>query len=97
MLDDESDNDMYDFGYAGTYSFTDFSLCFDNSVGHVSGLGCGFFVPTGVESKCDIFAFVLFVPIQSNTKVFDSSKILALKFLALFPNLKLSFIFIVMV
>ena len=34
-----------------------FSLCFDDSVGSVSCLGSGVFVPTGVGSKGDIFAF----------------------------------------
>ena len=60
---DKSDDDGYDSGFSGTYSFTTFSLRFENSVGRVSGLGSGVFVPTGVESKCDIFAFVVFVPI----------------------------------
>ena len=40
-----------------------FFLYFDYSVGRVSGLGSGFFVPTGVESKCDIFGFFVFVTI----------------------------------
>ena len=39
-----------------------FHCCFD-SVGCVSGLGSSVFVPTGVDSKCCIFAFVVFVPI----------------------------------
>ena len=55
LLNDESDDDGYDSGSSGTYSFCAFSLCFDNSVGSVSGLGYGVFVPTGVEYKCDIF------------------------------------------
>ena len=60
LLKDESDVDGYDYESSGTYSFCGFSLCFDNSVGHVSVLGYGIFVPLGVESKCDIFVFVLF-------------------------------------
>ena len=32
------------------------------SVGSVSGLGSGVFAPTGVESKCDIFLSVMFLP-----------------------------------
>ena len=58
-LDDESDNDGSDSGSSGTCSFP---LHFDNSVSSVSGLGSGVFVPTGVESNCDIFAFVVLVP-----------------------------------
>ena len=45
------------------YSFPAFSLCFDDFVGSVSVSGSGIFVPTGVDSKCDIFAFFVFVPI----------------------------------
>ena len=48
--------------------FTLFSLRFDNSIGRVSGLGSGVFIPTGVESKCDIFVFVMFVPIRVESK-----------------------------
>ena len=44
------------------------SLRFDDSLGRVSGLGPGVFVPTVVESKCDIFAFVMFVPIGVESK-----------------------------
>ena len=54
-LDDESDDDGSDSRSSGTYYFTAFSLNFDHSVGSVRGLGSGIFVPTGVESKCDIF------------------------------------------
>ena len=61
FLNDESDNDGYDSGFSGTYYFFDFSLNFDDSVGHVSGLWSGVFIPTGVDSKYDIFAFLVFV------------------------------------
>ena len=47
-LDDESDEDGCDYGSYGTYSFRAFSLCFDDSVGSVNGLGSGLFAPTGV-------------------------------------------------
>ena len=67
-LNDESDNDGSDSRSSSTYSFPAFSLCFYYSVIHVSGLGSGVFVPTEVESKFDIFAFVLFVPIGVESK-----------------------------
>ena len=63
LIDDESDDDRYDSRSFGTYYFTYFPLRFDDSVGCVSGLGSDMLVPTGVESKCDIFAFVLFLPV----------------------------------
>ena len=50
-----------DLGPLSRTLFRFFLLCFDDSVIHVSGLGSGVFVPTGVESKCDTFAFVVFV------------------------------------
>ena len=73
LIDDESDDagsddDRSDSGSSGTYYFPAFSLCFDNYFGPVSGLGSGIFVPTGVDSKCDIFAFVVFVPIGVESK-----------------------------
>ena len=67
-LDYESYNDRSDSGSSSTYSFPDFSLGSDNSVGCVSGLGYGIFVPTGVESKFDIFVFVVFVLIGVKSK-----------------------------
>ena len=48
--------------------FTLFSLRFDNSIGRVSGLGSGVFIQTGVESKCDIFVFFVFVPMGVESK-----------------------------
>ena len=67
-LNDESDDDGYDSRSSSTYYFPDFPLCFDYSVIHVSSLGSDVFVPTGVESKCDIFAFVVFVSIGVESK-----------------------------
>ena len=61
-LDDDSDDDGFDSGSSGTYSFCAFSLRFENSVGSVSVLGSGVFSPIGVEYKCDIFMFDIFVP-----------------------------------
>ena len=61
-LDDEYDKLGYDSGSSGTYSFHAFSLRFDNYVVSVCVLGSGVFVPTGVESKVNIFAFDAFVP-----------------------------------
>ena len=45
-----------------------FSVYFEDSVGSVSGLGSGIFGPIGVNSKCDIFALVMFVPIGVKSK-----------------------------
>ena len=64
MIDDESDHDESDSGSSGMYYFTAFLLLFDNSVGIVNALGSGVFLPTGVESKCDFFVFVVFIPIE---------------------------------
>ena len=52
LLDNEYDNDGYGSGSSGTCFF---KLNFDNNVGPVSGLGSDIFVPTGVDSKCDVF------------------------------------------
>ena len=43
-------------------------LRLDVYVGSVRGLGSGAFVPTGVESKCGIFVFVMFVLIGVESK-----------------------------
>ena len=67
-LDDKSDNNGSESGSSSTYSFPGFPLCFGNFVVHVTGLGYGFFLPIGVEYKCDIFAFVVFVPIGVKSK-----------------------------
>ena len=45
-----------------------FHCIFGGSVGRVSGLGFGIFVPTGVESKSDFFSFVVVVPIGAESK-----------------------------
>ena len=65
FLDDESDNDGSDSGSSGTFNFP---FCFYDSVGHVSGLGYGGFVPIGVKSKCDVVRFFVFVPIGVESK-----------------------------
>ena len=31
-------------------------------------VGYGIFIPTGIDSKCDVFSFVLFVPIGVKSK-----------------------------
>ena len=67
LLDGESDDDGYNSGSSDTYSFPDF-LRFGDSVGRVSGLGYRVFVPTGVYSKCVIFAFFWFLPIVVESK-----------------------------
>ena len=35
----------------------------DNSVGHVRGVDSGIFALIGIESNCDIFLLVVFLPI----------------------------------
>ena len=64
-LNDDSDNDRSDSASSSTCSFP---LRFEDSVGHVSGLWSRFFVPTGVESKCDVFVFVVFMTIVIQSK-----------------------------
>ena len=97
-IDDAFDKLGSNSGSSGTYSFCTFSLGFDDSVGSVSVLGSGVFAPTGVESKGDIFAFGVFVPTGVESKGGQLiEKNLVLKFLILFPNLKLRFILIVVV
>ena len=63
LIDDESENHGSESGSSGTYYYCAFYLRFIYSVGSVSGLGSGVFLPTGVESKYDIFAFDVFIPI----------------------------------
>ena len=75
MLDDEYDDDGSDYGFSGTYYFPALSLHFYNYVGHISGLRSIIFVPTGDKSKCDIFAFVVFIPIGVKYKVGQLIKI----------------------
>ena len=67
-LDDESDDDVSDSGSSGTYYFHALSLRFENCVGSVSGLESVVFVPTALESKYDIFVFVVFIPIGVDSK-----------------------------
>ena len=59
-LEDESYTDRSDSETSVTCTFP---LRFYKSVGNVSGLACGAFVPIGVESKCDVVTFAVFVPI----------------------------------
>ena len=58
-LDDESDDDGSDCGSSGTCAFP---FPFDDSVGRVSGVGSGVFVPIVVEYKYDVVKFVVFIP-----------------------------------
>ena len=94
MLDDESDNDGSDSGFSGTCYFP---LRFDDSNGCFSGLGYGVFVPTGVDSTCNLFPFVVLVLFGFDSKDGQIIKKLALKFLIIPPNFKISFIVIVTV
>ena len=68
FLDNEFDDDVSDSGSSVTYSFCVFYLHFVDSIGSISVYGSGVFAPTGVESKCDIFAFDVFVPIRVESK-----------------------------
>ena len=96
-LNDESDDDGSDSGSSSTYYFPDFSLCFDYSVVCFSGLGSGVFVATGVQSKCDIFAFVVFVTIGVESRVVDSSKCFVTQTPCYLYQFETQFIVIVMV
>ena len=51
-LDDESNDYGSDSGSSGMYYFPVFYFHFDDSVGRVSVLGSGIFIPIVVESKC---------------------------------------------
>ena len=66
-INDESDDDGSDSGSSGTYYFPNFLVVY-GSVGSVNGLGSGIFAPTGVESKCLIFVFIVFVPTGVKSK-----------------------------
>ena len=59
-INDDSEKDRSDSGSSGMHYFTTFSLHFDDTVGRVSGLRSEIVLLTGVNSKCDIFAFFLF-------------------------------------
>ena len=64
-LNDEYDDDGSESGYSSTCSFP---LQFYDSIGRVSGLGSGLLISTGVKYKCDVFVFVVFVPIGVESK-----------------------------
>ena len=64
-LDGESDDDGSDSGSSVTCNF---AFCFDNYVGHVSGMSSGVFVPIGIESNCDVSTLFVFVPIGVKSK-----------------------------
>ena len=72
MLDDESDNDGYDPGSAGTCAFhlrfEESVGCVDDSVGRVHGVGSGVFVPKGIESIGDVVPLVVSIPIGVESK-----------------------------
>ena len=67
MLDDDSDDDGSDSGFACTraflFCFGESVFCVDDSVGCGGGMGYGIFVPIGIESIGDIVPLVVFVPI----------------------------------
>ena len=97
-LDDDYDKLGSDSGSSGTYSYRAISLRFDNYVGSVSVLGSDNFASTGVQSKCDVFCVWRVHTKLSHFQMWSAHKnVLALKFLILFPNLKTSFIVIVIV
>ena len=59
IFDDEFE---YDGSGSGSPSTCDFPFCYGNSVGCVSGVGSGVFVPTGIDSIGDVVPLVVFVP-----------------------------------
>ena len=68
FLDNETDNDGSESESSGTCSFPAFSLTFEDFVGRVSVLWSVIFVPTGEDSKCDVFEFFVFVAIVVKQK-----------------------------
>ena len=64
FLDDESDGNGYDSRSSGMCAFP---LHFEESVGHVSVLGSGFFLIVG-KYKCGIVPFVVFMSIRVYSK-----------------------------
>ena len=66
FFDDESDNDGSGSGSPGTPAFPFCSYKYvgsiGESVGSVSGIGSGNFVPNGIESLGDVVPLVLFIP-----------------------------------
>ena len=95
FLDDESDDDGSD---SGSYDTCSFPLCFDCSVGFVSGFGSGVFLPTVVSFNCEVFAFFVFISKGVKSRVGQLIQMfLALKFLIFPPNFKTSFLVVVMV
>ena len=71
LLDDESKNYGSDYRSSVTCYFP---LRFDDSIGHVSSLVYGIFVPIGVKSNCDVVALALFLPIGVEFKSSRLSK-----------------------
>ena len=60
LFNDDSDDDGSGSRSPGMCALPFFS---GNSVGCVSGVGSGIFVPTGIESIGDVIPLVTFVPI----------------------------------
>ena len=67
LLNDQSTEDVYDSGSAGTCAFP---FRFDDSVGHVEksigrvpGVGSRIFVTIGIKSNGDVVLLVMFVQI----------------------------------
>ena len=58
LFDDESENDGSGSGSPGTYAFP---FCSGESVGGVTGVGSGVFVPTGIKLIADVVPLVVFV------------------------------------
>ena len=59
IFGDDSDDDGSGSGSPGTCTFL---FCSGNSVGCVSDVGSGIFVPTGIELIGDVFPLVVLVP-----------------------------------
>ena len=59
LFDDQSDDDDSGSGSPGTCAFP---FCSGKSVGSVSGVSSGVFVPTGIYSIGDVVLLFVFVP-----------------------------------
>ena len=97
LLDDESKDGESDSGYTGTYAYHAFYLCFDHSVGSVSGLGSGVFVPIGIDSNFLFLRLECLYQYELVPNRFDSFKCFGAQIYFYISKFKLSFIVIVVV
>ena len=100
LFDDKSDNDGSGSGSPGTCTF---QFCSGKSVssggksvGGVSGVGSGVFIPTGIESIGDVFPLFVFLPRGVESKGGRFTEFLAPKIFIFPQSFKISFGIIVL-